>query len=274
MYFPEIYVIHFDKLVERKVHLQDQLEREGLKAEWVIQRGEDLYTKKEIARYYKYDRNEWIEKIKVAKLNRIPRPLGKPEVDIGITHFKLLEKISKDKGKLFLILEDDAILCEEFTYNLRKIIAELEKVEWDICFLDWCNMIPPRKRGSVEIVDQRGKEDPDSWGTGAYLVKPQTAAELLRDFDHFTLNCDDEIRYLVKKKKLVPKWAFPPLTEQGSFYGKFTSSLSESREKSGIKKYVFWRKGIYIFLRKVGLEKAADLLEKLEAHIRKRLLKI
>jgi GR25 family glycosyltransferase involved in LPS biosynthesis len=274
MYFPETYVIHFDKLVERKVHLEEQIEREGLRVEWFIQRGEDFYTKEEIARNYKYDTNEWIEKIKIAKLNRIPRPLGKAEVNLSINHFKLLEIISKDKGKLFLILEDDVVLCEEFTYTLHKVLAELEKIEWDICFLDWCNTTPHRKGGIVEIVDQRGNEDHDSWGLAAYLIKPRTAAELLRDFDHFTLCCDDEIRYLVKKKRLVPKWALPPLTEQGSFYGKFTSSLSGSREKSGIKKYVFWRKGIYILLRRVGLEKAADLLEKLEAHIRKRLLKI
>jgi len=274
MYFPKTYVIHFDKLVERKVHLEEQLNRERLTAEWFIQRGEDFYTKEEIDRYYKYDTNKWKEKIKIAKLNRIPRRLGKAEVNLGINHFRLLEKISKDEGKLFLLLEDDVVLCKEFTFNLRKILAELEKVEWDICFLDWCNTTPPRKGGIVETVDQRGNEDHDSWGLAAYLIKPRTAAELLRDFDHFTLVCDDEIRYLVRKKRLVPKWTLPPLTEQGSFYGKFTSSLSASREKSGIKKYVFWRKGVYIFLGKVGLGKAADLLEKLEAHMRKRLLKI
>jgi len=274
VFFPEIYVIHFDKLVERKVFLEEQLKREGLRAEWFIQRDEDFYTKEEIAKYYKYDAKKWIEKIKIAKLNRIPRPLGKGEVNVSITHFKLLEKISKDKGRNFLILEDDVVLCGEFTYNLHKVLAELDKVEWDVCFLDWCNTKPPRKKGIIEIVDQRGNEDYDSWGTAAYLIKPRTAAELLRDYDPFTLVCDDEIRYLVKKKRLVPKWSIPPLTEQGSFYGKFPSSLSGSRDKSGIKKYIFWRKGIYAFLRRTGLEKAADWLEKLEAHARKRLLKI
>jgi GR25 family glycosyltransferase involved in LPS biosynthesis len=274
MYFPVTYVIHFDKLAERKVHLEEQLNREGLRAEWFIQRGKDFYTKEEIGRYYKYDTKKWIEKIKIAKLNRIPRPLGKAEVNLTINHFKLLERISKDKENLFLILEDDVVLCEEFTYNLHKVLAELGKIEWDICFLDWCTTTPPRKEGIVQIVDKKGDEDRDSWGLAAYLIKPRTAAELLRDFNHFTLVCDDEIRYLVKKNKLVPKWAIPPLTKQGSFYGKFTSSLSESREKSGIKKYIFWREGIYIFLKRSGFEKAADLLGKLESHIRKRLLKI
>ena len=274
MYFPVTYVIHFDKLVERKVHLEEQLNREGRGAEWFIQRGEDFYAKEEIDRYYKYDPNKWIEKIKIAKLNRIPRPLGKPEVNLSINHFKLLERISKDKGNLFLILEDDVVLCEEFTSSLHQVLGELEKVEWDICFLDWCTTAPPRKGGIVEIVDQRRNEDSGSWGLAAYLIRPSTAAELLRDFDHFTLCCDDEIRYLVKKKRLVPKWVLPPLTEQGSFCGKFTSSLNGSREKSGIKKYVFWRKGIYAFLRRTDLERAADLLEKFESHIRKRVLRI
>lgn len=256
MYFPVTYVIHFDKLVERKVHLEEQLNREGLRAEWFIQRGEDVYTKEEIAKYYKYDTNKWIEKIKIAKLNRIPRPLGKAEVDISINHFKLLERISEDKGNLFLILEDDVVLCEEFTYTLQKVLGELEKVEWDICFLDWCNTTPPRKGGIVEIVDQRKNEDSDSWGLAAYLIKPRAAAELLRDFDHFTLVCDDEIRYLVKKKRLVPKWSLPPLAEQGSISGKFTSSLRGGERKIRSKEIFFLEEGCLCFLEENRLRKS------------------
>jgi len=273
MYFPEIYIIHFDKLIERKVHLEEQLRREDLSAEWFIQRGEDFYTEEDIANYYKYNMKEWIEKVKIAELNRIPRPLKKTEINLTINHFKLLERISKSRGSIYLIFEDDVILCKNFRYKLQEVLAKLEKIEWDICFLDWCDTAPPRKDGAIEILDQRINEDHGSWGTGAYLIKPRSASELLRNFDSFTLVCDDEIRYLVKKKKLVSKWVLPPLTEQGSFTGKFTSSITGDRKKSGIKKYFFWRESIYIFLRRIGLNKVANFLEGFESKIIKVLLK-
>ena len=87
----KIYVIHYDKLVDRKDVLEEKLTQNGLSAEWLIQSG--YYDQTFIDKYYEYNKKEWKRKVKIANRPIIYRPLIKSEVHLTINHFLIGEKI-------------------------------------------------------------------------------------------------------------------------------------------------------------------------------------
>jgi glycosyl transferase, family 25 len=264
------YVIHYDKLKGRKKKLGVQLDREKIKAEWFIQKEKEPYSKEEINKHYLFDKKEWKRRIKISGAEIIPRRLGIHEISLTINHFKIMEKIAKGKEDVALIFEDDVLITKDFNKNLKDNLKKLKNKRWDLCFLDWCNTLPPKVEKSA-ILNKR--KDNDSWGTAAFIIKKSSIAKILKNKEKFVFCIDEEIKYLVKKLGLRVMWVNPPLTRQGSIYGKFDSTLTEDREKAGIKKWIGWRRKVYSFIRKKKLKKLADLIESMELKIKKGIIK-
>ena len=139
----DLYVIHFDKLIERRTFLEKQIKKQKIKLNWFIQEFEKPYSEKEINKYYFYDKKNWKKKLKIARKELIPRKLSFPEIALTINHFKLWELCVK-KNKLFVIFEDDVEIQPNFKLNLKKVIKMLNKLDWDLCFFDWCDITPPK----------------------------------------------------------------------------------------------------------------------------------
>ena len=265
------YLIHYDKLKERKKFMKSQLEAQKMKVDWFIQKESEPYSENEISKYYKYDKNDWIRKVKKGERNIIPRPLGIHEICLTVNHFKIMKKIAENKEDYALVLEDDVILTKDFLKKLSHIQKLLKKKSWDMVFLDWCGVIPPAVKNPVLV----GREkDRDPWGTGAYLIKKTAAKKIMKNFKRFTLVIDEELRYLSKELGLKILWTNPPLTKQGSVYGKFDSTLTEDRETTGIKKYLGWRKKIYSMLEKNTVwRRLVLLIRKIEGRIKKSIIR-
>lgn len=263
------YIIHYDKLKERKKALKKQLKRERIKAEWFIQKEKEPYTKEEINRYYERNNKKWKEKAKFMEANIIPRPLAISEISLTINHFKILDKIAGRKDEKALIFEDDVILERGFKEKVARFLKLAKEYDWDILFLDWCNTKPPATK-RFKIVKSR--KDKDSWGTAAFLIKKKVAKKIVKEFNKFSFCIDEEIKYLAKKLGLKIIWVNPPITRQGSVYGNFESTLLE-REKMGIKKFVFWKKNLYSFLSKNGLGFFSRFLSKIERSVKSLILR-
>ncbi len=269
----EIWIIHYNKLREREKPLKEQLKEQGITANWFIQKKSKPYREKEINEYYEKDNKKWKEKIKIANREIVPRRLGFSEIFLAINHFKLLKKFSNaDENKIFLVLEDDVIFEKDFINKLKHVLLKLKYLKWDICFLDWCDTLPPKNlKKEREFIYKR--TGPESWGAAAYLIKPKTARRLL-SLGKFTLPADDELKFRIKKLNLMDVWVNPPLTKQASIFFNVKSSLDFERSRMGIKRYFNWRKRVYNFLErnKIG-KKVTKKLQKYEIQIKKLFLK-
>jgi GR25 family glycosyltransferase involved in LPS biosynthesis len=250
---------------DRRIELEKQLKRERVKVEWFVQEEKNPYTQKEIDTYYLYNNQEWKRKVKLIDSHLFPRRLGIGEICVTMNHFKIFKLISEDRGPYGLILENDVILTHKFNLKLKNLLKRLRNLEWDICFIDWCAATPP-KSNHPEIIFSR--KDNSSWGNAGYIVKKEVAAKITNNFERFSLPADEELKYLVKKYGFKVIWANPPLTVQGSITGKFKSSLTEDRENNGIKRYISWRKNIYLLLDRKYLNIILRLLIKLETKIK------
>jgi len=260
------YIIHFDKLKDRKKQLKQRLKKcKSLDVKWFIQRG--YYPKELINKYYEYDKRAWKEKVRIANRSIIPRVLTKSEIHLSINHLKVIEKTSKGKELCALILEDDSIFVKDFEEKLKEVFKKLKGKPWDIIYLDYLSKDYP-KVNKLVIVEERGKYD--CYGAAAYIIKKEACKKILKADRKITLPFDEELKYRINKLGLKPLWVVPPLVKQESVYGNAGDSGQDAREKQGIKKYIFWRKKGYSMLPQ-GIEK---FIYKLEDKIKRIILGI
>ena len=262
----KIYVIHYDKLTNRKELLEKQLDHNTLSGEWLIQKG--FYSQDFIDKYYEYNIDEWKRKVQIAKRPVIYRPLTKSEVHLTINHFLIGEKIIDSEDEFALVLEDDAMLVDDFKKKLDDVLKQLESTDWDMVFLDFLGAKPP-KVDQLTLLSKRN--DYDYYGTCAYLIKRTSWIKILNTDDKFTLPIDDEYKYRINSLGLKTIWVIPPLVKQSSLdESDDTDSGQDQRDREGIKKYIFWRRKIYKFLPK----KVEKKIYKFEEKVKKFLLGI
>lgn len=87
-------------------------------------------------------------------------------------------------GKKVLILEDDALFCQDFNEKFDEHIAELPK-NWDIFYL---GVLLPKNVGKVEPVNRYWSRLVFSTGSHAYCIKPElmyTYIKALEDYDWY-----------------------------------------------------------------------------------------
>ena len=256
----KIYVIHYDKLVDRKDVLENKLKENDLSAEWLIQRG--YYDQTFIDKYYEYNKKEWKRKVKIANRPIIYRPLIKSEVHLTINHFLIGEKIISGNDEYALVLEDDAMLVDDFKNKLDEVVVQLNNMEWDIAYLDYLGAKPP-KVDKLTLFPSRNNYD--YFGTCAYIIKKSAWTKIIKTDDKFTLPIDEEYKYRINLLGLKTVWAVPPLVKQSSLdESNNTNSGQDQRDKEGLKKYIYWRQNIYKLFPKKFKKKIYKLEEKVK----------
>lgn len=262
----KIFVIHYDKLTDRKEVLEQSLEDNGLSAKWLIQKG--FYEQEFIDKYYEYNINEWKRKVKIAKRPIIYRPLTKSEVHLTINHFLIGEKIINAEDDFALVLEDDAMLVDDFKNKLDDVLVELKQIDWDMVYLDFLGAKPPKVE-KLTLLSNRS--DYDYFGTCAYIIKRSAWIKILGTDEKFTLPIDEEYKYRINSLDLKTSWVVPPLVKQSSLDDSDnTNSGQDQRDRRGMKKYIFWRRKIY----KLFPKKVEKKINKFEEKIKKILLGI
>lgn len=87
-------------------------------------------------------------------------------------------------GKKILVLEDDALFCEDFNEKFDEYMQELPK-DWDIFYL---GVLLPRNVGKTESVNQHWAKLIFSTGSHAYCIRPDlmyTYIKALEDYDWY-----------------------------------------------------------------------------------------
>jgi GR25 family glycosyltransferase involved in LPS biosynthesis len=219
----KIFVIHYKKLVERKVIMSSQLKANGMEAEFVEQyergnlREEDLGI---------FDRRK--------KFGFFGPSLPKVQMAITLSHLYACQQIAK--GHPFgLILEDDARFDDKLGANIAECMAQLPET-WDMLFIgDGSKLhIPASEISPGKKVYLKSREATSWGGDGAtrcadsYLISGTCAAKLVefarRDDRRIALPVDWWLNQAIRELGLNVYWAEPTFVTQGTQSGLYDTS--------------------------------------------------
>jgi len=202
-----IYICHYSKLVERRPFIQNQLDKFRL--------SEDLYTFIE-----NYDKDILdIEKIKkeyplifnLTKRDR--RYLRLSEISLALKHCHIIKDAINKNYNTILILEDDAILDNNFFDKYAEYAKELPE-NWDIFWLGGCCGL----RSNNILQDKHVYQVSASRCTHCYAIK-KSGLQILKN----TINDIDEaidwyFNDIIFKLNLNSYWCEPPICEQSALF--------------------------------------------------------
>lgn len=221
----QIFVVHYEKLIERRENMVRQLLMNGIEAEFVSQ-----YDRNNISPHYE----------KLYSTNKIHLDRDKA---ITLSHIFCYREII-EKYDYALILEDDAIFIDNevmpndsnnyrFKYKLDSYISQLPD-DWDMLFIgDGCNLHIP-----YNIVKNSNKNifkkclEPTPWGgngatrcTDSYLISKKCARKIIEYIDSNDNSIDNAIDWwlndICRKFSFNVYWAEPTIVTQGSENGVF-----------------------------------------------------
>lgn len=221
-----IYVLNVKKFSRRRQLMEDQLKRNGLQAEFIFDWDvEDL--------------NEVIESNYFSPEN----DLTVAQKSCALKHVTALQKIAASNHKLNLVLEDDAVFSDNFSFGLAQAIQESSLYDGDkIIFIgSGGNFYTPksqRKPGQHLYVGTRNRL------ADSYIIDCLTANKRLTWIENnkITLPIDDQFETIDKALGIAMYWLEDPIVEQGSKNGLFRSSLEMSPPKWLKKIFFNWEK--------------------------------
>ena len=158
----KIFTIHYKKLTERKQDIITQLDKFGLHTEFVEQFDRDILQNKNLV---------------IFDCNKLGRD-GRASIAITLSHIYCFSKISiSNVYNYALILEDDALLSDNFLDKLNNYITKLPE-NWDMLFIgDGCKLHIEKHIVTPDINIYKKCLYPTNWGgngatrcTDSYLV--------------------------------------------------------------------------------------------------------
>jgi glycosyl transferase family 25 len=237
----KIFIIHYTKLIDRKKIMDLQLNSINQKFEYIEKFDKETLNEDLINKVYRKSKSHHDEKISALwdiKSNSF-RKLMNSEISCALKHFEALNQINKQCSNHGLILEDDAIITNDFINNFNKCLKNTPE-DWDIIFLgtgcgDW--FIEEKTRQEIPIYENNKIKifkmpHPATNCAEAYLIKKQAAKKIYESIIPFDLAGDWEIAYQIFKLNLNAYWWTPPLIHQGSKSGQYNSALDEERNLS------------------------------------------
>jgi len=211
----KILIVHYDKLINRKKYMLEQLSKYNLEAEFISNYGKENLT---------YDDKKLFKNITDG------------EISVALHHIQCYKKIIENDYNYALILEDDVILSENFINILNKYISDLPSI-WDMLFIG--------DGGGYHIPDFAIKQNiniyrkhiyPSKWGgmgatrcLDSYLVTKRCASIILERIKlsdyRIVRPIDMWLNDVIRNNKFNVYWAEPTIVTQGSKKGLYKSAL-------------------------------------------------
>lgn len=129
-YVDKIFIIHYTKLIERRRHMETEMERwfPGISVEFVSPYDQEVVTPLDI-----------IDNFDMQTFRmRHAREMKPGELSLSLKFKEVFRKISEEEpGKHFLVLEDDVIFKEDPVAYINKLLdrCEQEKIDFDCIFM-------------------------------------------------------------------------------------------------------------------------------------------
>jgi GR25 family glycosyltransferase involved in LPS biosynthesis len=207
----KIYVLHYTKLVERKQNILKQFEKHGITDYEFI----TLYDKDELT---EIDRSLFVN-------NLSPR-----KISLLLKHIYTYKQIANFYEHA-LILEDDAILSDDFSSRLKMYVEQIP-IDYDMVFLgDGCkfhiqsDLLNPEKF----IYKKEAVKECATRCTDSYIISNKCAKTLIGYFSNHVSKIiwpiDFWLNDAARDNNLNVYWAEPTIVTQGSENGTYVSSL-------------------------------------------------
>jgi GR25 family glycosyltransferase involved in LPS biosynthesis len=211
----KIYIVHYDKLIKRKIYMNYQLKNNNLVCEYVSNYGKDKLTQQD---------------------RKMFRNISDSEISVCLHHIECFKRIANDTYDYALILEDDALLCNNFKIILDKYISELPE-NWDMLFIgDGCNLHISNYllRENVNIYLKDNNESKQG-GLGAtrcldsYLITKKCAQKIIEKLKlpNYTILCpaDHWLNHVIRNNNFNVYWSEPTIVTQASEKNLYSSSI-------------------------------------------------
>jgi len=218
-----VYLLHGSRKEERRRHVEEELGRHEIDAQWLLDINTADLTPEVVRHYYRSSRLRWWHR-SAATMRTRPRVLLEGEIAAAASHVETLRLIAASGEPWSLVLEDDIILAPDFRDRFDEYFAALP-ADADSVFIGSCCRL------RIEDVEKGRhfyrKDHPASKCADSYLVTADAARRILETIVPFVLPIDWELNYHFKRHDLVVYWLEPPLVEQGSETGLFPSHVPD-----------------------------------------------
>lgn len=206
----KIYVIHYKKLHERKEFMINQFKRENIfNYEFIT-----------------IDRDELTEN----DTKNFQQNMSKPLIANFLSHLYAYKQIETNLFDYNLILEDDAVLCSNFSNILQSYVNQFSN-DYDAVFIgNGANIMEHRIEASKIIKNSNVyKYDGENKCkcTDSYFISKKGACHIINYFNTLKIKIDEAIDWFINKpfKSSNVYWCEPPIVKQGTIIGLFNSSV-------------------------------------------------
>jgi hypothetical protein len=148
------------------------------------------------------------------------------ERSLALKHAFIIKDAFENQYDVSLVLEDDAVLCDNFIEYCNMFMEQLPS-DWDIAWVGSClNLHEPQIEGKYVY-----KTDKGSRCTHAFLINRSMVNKVISYVSQINLPSDHFYNYLIQKFNLNNYWFEPSLSIQSMEY---PSSLSNKYWTSSI----------------------------------------
>lgn len=134
----------------------------------------------------------------------LARTLNAGEFGCYCSHVEIWHNIINTKQKYALVLEDDAVLLDNFMQSFNDLLNATPK-EWDLIYLHLCEGIHLSKfynNLNNSLIGKIRTNNGSISGTASYLISLQGAHKLFRHSRNFTLPIDNIMSNIINNEKL------------------------------------------------------------------------
>ena len=201
----KIYICHWSKLTQRKQDLHEHLLNKGLKDFLWIE---------------PFDTETWdipqIQKEYPSIFTTTSKALGRlakfSEISLTLKHCHVIKEIIANNYNTTLILEDDAVLSENFSEDFNSYITQLPP-DWDIAWVGTCCGLHAPLEQNKNIYRMNG-----SRCTHAYIISLNGAKKILTTLHTADQTPDFLYNRWIEELNLNSFWFEPPLAVQNTKY--------------------------------------------------------
>lgn len=222
-------ILHYKKLTERKQNMLNQMNKFGFSnySFYEDYDSNELNDNLVDAHYISgmADPEKWKNKVSLwgpAALSYHAKKCNLAEISLTIKFGKVFQMLSELNDDMFIIFEDDVLLCENFNDQFKNFL-EKTPPDWDAIYFGSGANLKPSELNPGQIAYL--KTHPASRCADSIVMKNNTIKDLAKTWFPFNLISDWELGYQHFHHNHKVYWWEPSLVKQGSEHGVFESTL-------------------------------------------------
>tara|TARA_R110000737_G_scaffold317222_1_gene327781 strand:- start:884 stop:1498 length:615 start_codon:yes stop_codon:yes gene_type:complete len=200
----KIYIIHYDKLIERKIHIEKEI-NDFTNVEWVLNKNPNDLSDSELSLF-----NDG---------------LSDGSKSLTMKHIETFKRIVKGDNDYAVVFEDDIILNDNFNNYYQLIKEQFLLSDFEICFIgNGCGLEVGKLIEGQYLYDSNG----NSRCTDSFIIKKSLCKKLLDiyiEYDKYFVNIDFIMNKWFTDYNIKTSWSGPSIITQGSQNGSFKRSI-------------------------------------------------